>query len=390
MYIIGNLKDGVSAILTGTNIDTVKNLYGAFARAARKLVQHADVPEASLKEQITIYDGVYQYPIDGDIFGSALVDFRPQGVSRWKDESVQKMPVQQWDLNKKYNFGGATVSFEFDDGIPLIDISSTRPTARVILDSMQLDDGWTAAGSASGLTEDGTIYYDSYQSLRFTLTGSSTGTLTKAITSVNLSTYRGVGVAFLALRIPDGATVSNLTSIALRIGSSSTAYDEITATQGFLGAFVAGKWLLVAFDTSTASTTGTPDFTAIDYVQVRFAHTATFTNMRVGALWISKPSPFELFYQTAAIFLGNTSGLRSNTVLSNEDQIVLNDAAYLLYEHECALAITLQTKQFETSKELRAILYGPEGTTNVGLYAEYRGDNPSQEIRTVGTYYEKI
>ena len=140
------------------------------------------------------------------------------------------------------------------------------------------------------------MFYESPSSLRFTLTGSDTGTLTKAINSIDISDYEDVAVGFLAVRIPDGATVSDLTSIAVRVGSSETAYDEVSNTTGFIGAWKAGEWLVTAFDFAGVASTGTPDWENIDYLQVRFAHTGTFTNMRVGGFWLSLPSPHEILY----------------------------------------------------------------------------------------------
>ena len=383
LYTVGQLKDSVSGLLEGTNLDTVTNLYGAFERASRKLAQKADVPEASLKQNITLYAEVYNYLADERIFGGALNDFRVQGESRTVLDSVIKRPIALFDRTKHLLSSGYELTFEHDKGTPIVRIASSRPTPRVILDTMKETTGWTAGGSASALAQDLTVYYESPASLRFTLTGSDTGTLTKTINSLNLSTYENVGVAFVAIRIPDGATASDLTSIALRLGSSSSNYDEVSNTSGFLGAWVAGEWLLVALDFSGATSTGTPDWTALDYVQLRIAHTATLTNFRVGGLWIALPSPHEMLFQTSAIFLEN--GALARTITDDDTEITLNDAAFLLYEHECALQVAIQKKSRENQQNIRAILYGGEGDT--GLYDQYRGDNPSNELRVVGRYY---
>jgi hypothetical protein len=372
---VGDAKDGIAGILSGTNLDRVTNLYKALERAARKLVQKADILEATETVALTLYNGVYDYPISDKIFGGGLIDIKPQGVTRWYGETVIKKPMELFDRTKATLFDGTQATFEFRNGVPIMRVASTRPMYRTILDSLKETTGWTAAGSASGLAQDNTVYYESPSSLRFTLTGSSTGTLTK-----NLSN------SFLALRLPDGATATNLTSVSVRIGSDSTNYDEVTDTEGFLGAWTVGAWLLVALDMSTATSTGTPDWTAIDYLQFSFAHTATITNVRVGGFWLALPSPHEIVYQTAAIFYDNAT--RSRTITDDDTEIVLSDAAFTLFEHESALAIALQTTQNEKADQLRVTLYGGEGPGEIGLYAQYRGDNPSQELRSVGTYYD--
>lgn len=384
MRTVGELKDGVAGLLSGTNLDNVTALNKCFERAARKLLNKADVPEANVRQAITLYDSVFDYLGDERLFGGALVDLRPQGNSRTFLDTVAKRPVADFDQGKHFLPSGYDVAFEWKKGTPIVRIATPKPFPRSMLDTMKETTGWTAAGSASALNQDRTTYYDASSSLRFTLTGSSTGTLTKTLsTALNLELYEDVAVAFLALRLPDGATASTLTSIALRLGSSASAYDQVTATQGFLGAWTAGEWLLVAFDFSGATSTGTPDWTALDYVDVRLAHTATLTNVRVGGLWLSLPSPHEFIFQTAAIFL--QSGALVSAIVNDDTQIVLSDAAYVLYEHECALGVAVQQVMDKKAASLRAMLYG--GEDKMGLYDQYRSDNPSDEVRTVGSYY---
>jgi len=387
---VASLKDSVSAILSNIDLSNVSNLNGALERGARTLVQKADVPEASGTQNIVLYSGVFDYLCDTKIFGTAINDIRPQGVSRTPNDYVYKTFGQPFDRNKQWLPNGTMTTFEYQNGVPIIRIVSRETQQQVILSPMNQTTGWTAGGSASGLVQDNAVYYQSPASLRFNLTGSSTGTLTNTLSStVNISSYEGVGVAFLAIDIPTGSTASNLTSIALRLGSTASDYDEVTSTSGFLGSWVSGNWLLVAFDMSTATATGTPDWSEIDYIQVRLAHTASFTNFRVGGLWISQPSPAQILYQSAAIFLPTGSTTALETITANTDTIILNNPAYTLYEYECALAILQQTsggKGDSMTARLQEELNG-NGVNSFGLYGRFRGDNPSQELRTIGSYY---
>lgn len=387
---VSQYKDSVAGLLSGIDLSNVDNLNGALERAARTLVQQADVPEACGTQNLMLYDGVTDYECDTKIFGTAINDIRPQGISRSINDFVYKKPGEMFDRTKGYLSNGTMATFEYVNGVPIIRIVSTLPQQKIEIDTMTSTTGWTAAGSASGLTTDTTVYYQSPASLRFTLTGSSTGTLEKTLSSsLDMSTYENVGVAFLAIRIPDGATASNLTSIALRLGSDSSNYDSVSSTEGFLGAWTAGEWLLVAFDYAGASSTGTPDWSAIDYVQVRFAHTGTFTNFRVGGLWMSLPSPVQILFQSAAIF--KASGAQpTETITSDDDTIILNNPAYTIYEYEGALSILQQTGATESNQMMqtfKTILHG-NNVNDFGLYGLFRGDNPSQELRMVGSWYD--
>lgn len=393
---VADLKDSVAGILSGLDLSNVDNLNGAFERAARTLIQKADIPEASGTQNIVLYSGVFDYACNTTIFGTAINDIRPQGISRPFDDFVYKRPSEQFDRTKGYLPNGTMTTFQYVNGVPIIRIKSTIPQQQVILDPMNATTGWVAAGSASGLTQDTAVYYSSPASLRFTLTGASTGTLTKTLTSsVNLSSYEDVGVAFLAIRIPDGSTATDITSISLKLGSDSSDYNSVTATQGFLGAWVAGNWLLVSFDFAGASETGTPNWAAIQYVQVSVTTLTTQVNFRVGYLFICQPSPAQIYYNSAAIFLPSGSQTPLTTITSTTDTIILNNPAYTIYEYECSLAILQQTGGGASDSSMEAInqiLNGQRARNGaiitMGLYDLYRGDNASEQLRLSGNYYD--
>lgn len=386
---VAQLKDSVAGLLSGIDMSNVDNLDGALERAARTVVQKADVPEASGTQNIVLYNGVIDYNCDTKIFGTAINDIRPQGISRSVNDYVYKKPGEQFDRTKKYLYNGTMATFEYVNGVPIIRIIATQTIERVILDMMNSITGWTASGSASTVIQDNAVYYQAPASLRFTLTGSSSGQQTKTLdNSLDLSSYEDVGVAFLAIRIPDGATATNLTSISLKLGSNSTNYDIVTSTTGFLGSWTAGEWLLVAFDFAVSSSTGTPDWSAIDYVQVGFAHTGTFTNFRIGGLWISQPSPAQILYQSAAIFKAGTA-TASTEITADTDTILLNDPAYTIYEYESAMSVLQQSGASEATGMMDTFKKILNGDGNeMGLYKHFTGDNPSQELRTVGNYYD--
>lgn len=383
MKIVGQLKSSVAGLLQGTNLNYVTDLNGALERAARSLLQNADIPEATERESITLYNGVFDYAAPTKIFGSALVDLRPQGIARELDDGTYKKPIILFDRTKTITPSGYNVAFEWRQGIGRARISSSKPQQKIVLDMMNVTTDWTASGDASGLAQDKTNFYQSNASLRFNLATSGTqGLLTKTLTTTkDLTDYEGVGVVFLAIRTP---SASALTSIRLRLGSDSSNYFQVTSTTGFLGSWVADDWLLVAFDLSGATETGTVDIDDVDYIQLAFNYNGTaMTNFRVGGLFISLPSPSEFIYQTAALF--KASGQNpSQTITDDNDQIILADPAYLLYEHEAALGIHLQNGGNITKGkglDLWTLLHGKEG-----LYTKYQGDNPSQQLREIGRY----
>lgn len=386
LHTTGELKAGVQGLLQNITLSKVINLNGALERAARTVVQQADVPEASGMQPITLYDGVYYYEAPDILFGGAINLIRRQGEASNPLDYNYKVPVDTFTRTKQFLPNGYMIDVEYKNGTAMLGISSPIPKPRLIIDPMNSTDGWVAAGSASGLVEDATVYYQQPASLRMTLTGSSVGTLTKTLQSpLDLTAYEGVGVVFLAVYTPSAA---DFTSATVRLGSDSGNYFETGAeTEGFLGAWQANDWTLIALDLSSATETGTVDIENVEYVQVRLAHTATIVNFRVGYLWTSLPMPNEILFQSSAIFR-TPAGLQTQTISSDGDTIILNDAAYTLLEYEAALNVAMQQGGDLSSGQVqmfRGILYG--SANDQGMYNLYRGDNPSAELRTVGSYY---
>lgn len=385
LHQVAELKAGVQGLLQNITLSKVVNLNGAIERAARTVVQQADVPEASGMQPITLYDGVYYYEAPDILFGGAINLIRRQGEASNPLDYNYKVPVDTFTRTKQFLPNGYMIDVEYKNGTAMLGISSPIPKPRIIIDPMNDTEGWIAGGSASGLVEDETVYYQQPASLRFTLTGSSTGTLTKTLTQpLDLTAYEGVGVVFLAVYTP---SATDFTSATVRLGSSASDYFSVSNTEGFLGAWTANDWTLIALDLAGATETGTVDIENVDYVQVRLAHTATIVNFRVGYLWTSLPMPNEILFQSSAIFR-TTAGVQSQTITSDGDTIILNDAAYTLLEYEAALNVAMQQGGDLASGQVqmfRAILYG--STNDQGMYNLYRADNPSAELRTVGSYY---
>ncbi len=388
---VANLNDSVSGILQGLNLNNVKNLFIAYERTARQLAQNLSLPTARGRNNITLYDGVIDYVCPTDMFGTNIIDLAPQGVTRHANDFVYKKPSMQFDRQKDYLWNGTQVTFDSLNGVDILRIVSTYPTKKIVVDPMTDNFGWTVAGSASSLTLDQNIFYQESASLRFNLTGASTGTLTKSISAIDFTNYVGSGVGFLAARTP---SATSLTSITLRLGNDASNYYEVTATNAFLGAFSTGDWILIPFDFATATTVGSPTTTALDNTQVRVNHSASMTSFYVGGLWVSLPSPSTLIYETASIFKNPITSVVSPNINNENDILLLSDSAYAIYEQESAKAIAKQQGGRLASQgviqNINEDLYGEPGNPNKpGLYAQYRADNPTQKISEISNWYDE-
>ncbi len=386
---VAQLKESVAGLLTGVNLNNITNLDTALSRAARYVAQKMDAPEATGREPITLYGGVYYYQAPEILFGTSVNLIRPQGNVPANNLYNYKVPIDVYTRGKFRLPNGYLLDLEYDKGAGIIGISSNVPLPQLILTPMSDADDFLQGGSASAPITDTVTFYNQPASIRFNLTGSSTGTMTTDLaTPLDLTDYEGIGVVFLAIETPD---VTDLTSVGIRLGSSSANYFSVTETEGFLGAWQVDQWTLLALDLSGATETGTVDIENVDYLQVRIAHTASITNFRLGGCWVSLPSLNEIIFQTAALFKNSTTGVLSQTIGSDNDIIILNDAAFSILELESAKTIALQQSGGEYTTQIKGfddILRG-DGS-DVGLYEHYRAANPSARLNTTDSYYDGI
>lgn len=375
-HTVSNLKDAVSGIISGLDIDTVDNLYGAFERAARVLTQKAYIPEGTFEQNIFLYDGVIDYTCDPRIFGTELVDIRPQSAERFSSDYTYKRPNEMFDRTKGYIRNGTMFTFRHIEGNPVMRIKSAYPLPMQLIDNFS--SVWTAGTGVSNVTLDTTFFYRSPSSMRFDTSGPVNGAvLTKNLTSRDITSSVQNSDMFLALESDNG-----FTDVTIDIGSDSSNYVTYYGNTPFV-VYVNGQFNVIKLSKTT--TTGSPQLTATDFCRITFKSAAQ-TKVRIGYLWFATPFPVVVETQTSAIFKNGTSPI-ATSITTDNDQIILNESAYGLYEYECAIAVIQQVgggASDPTLQYLEKRLNEPK----IGLYTAYRGDNPSEELRMVGSYYD--
>ncbi len=397
---VAQLKDGVAGILSGIDLDTVPNVNVSIQRAARMISAKLSVPDASLSLPYLIYDGVTDYAAPGNIFGGSFTDFRPQGASRDYSDYVYRKQVEDFDRTKKFVYNGVNLVLQSINGVPIIRVVSARASKRAVIDTMSAIGNWKVFGNASSLIVDSTLFYQSPAALAFNLAAAGTqGGITETLTNpMNLTSYAQTGVIFIAVYLPSAAAAAQVTSIGVQIGSSSANYYNVSNTQAQIGSFQGNLFMLVPLPLSSATVVGTPNIASIAYAKVIINYTgAAIPNVRVGNLFISLPSPYELLYQSAAIFLpqsGSNTGVPQQSITTDNDQIMLSDDIYNIYEQEAALAVAIGNGASLSEPiviNINTVLNGTRTRTGLvvtyGLYDLYRAKHPSEEIPTVGSYY---
>lgn len=136
----------------------------------------------------------------------------------------------------------------------------------------------TAANWTSGsltISNDTIIYIEGGESVQLDWVASGSHLLTSTQSYGDLSSYTGV-----ASGLPSQGTIglwlnqpvaSSISGVQLRIGSSASDYIQQNASiydSAYGYAFSTANWIYLTFDLDTASVTGTPDWTAVDYTRI--------------------------------------------------------------------------------------------------------------------------
>lgn len=392
LYQVSDLKNSIRGILTGLNTNNISDFYGKLQRTATTILMKGDIPEMSDRYALELYDGVFDYTPPPTLFGSLVQDVRPQGISRISRLDIPyKKPIVDFDLMKQRMRNGAMITFEQRGMAQIMRLAQTRTQPKVDLGSVSILGGWVAGGAAAGLALDQTVYYEFPSSLRFNLASAPSGGLGYIETSINevdLTAYEGVGVVFVAIQLPTGASV-DVSSIGVHVGNNNANYWDVSATEGFLGAWQDNDFLLIALDLADAETSGSVTTTGIAYVRVYLNYTsvAQISNVRVGGIWVSLPTPYEILFETTAIFVPNGSTTPKRTVTADTDTLILGDAAYQLYSYELSREIALGKGGTLASGLIGAIDLVLEGNAaKIGLWNKFRQDNPNQTLKQVGTW----
>lgn len=207
-------------------------------------------------------------------------------------------------------------------------------------DDLTTNGSWSVAGDATNLEADDITYVEGAGSLNFDLSVSSlTATLVNStISAVDLTDYENNSHLFCYVYLP---SITNITAISLKWGSSASAYWTKSITTQFNGLAFSVGWNLLGFDWNTATKVGSPDITATNYLQFNLTYSAspgTTTGFRLDGISCRQGKDMYLIYDSK-YWVKTSAGVIKEEFEGSEttDEFVGNNA-----ESECLEAKTLQ------------------------------------------------
>ena len=366
--------------MRGANIDDVQGVsdYSLFKEAAVNVLLETNPIETLRVATINVFDGIYDYSPAADV--KSLADIRPQTYQRRRYDNAQHRRIAEFDRNKLDD--NNEFSLEWRDGSKLLRYSRDVGESTAI--SETTDDNWTAGTGVSSIAEDTVIFAEGSRALRFNVSSGTSLIEWNGDSTVNISDHTNRSSFFMWVYFPDSSLVTSLT---LRVGSSSSAYYEITGTIHF-GSIRTG-WNLYRFDWNGATETGSVTETAIDYVRLAFVTTSADTDIRIGRSYSKLPSPREYVYYSNYLFRSSSGTFKEEPTIDS-DIVNLDIDAENLFVYECSRIAARELQNEKLLTEYTAWLYGVPATGKskeiVGQYSRYNARNPSEAKKRTGHY----
>lgn len=350
-YSVLTLKNDTVGELHGTTSNQVQNFDGLINRAARQLLLDLDPQETKRTVEFTgpIFNTVYDYPLAADVKGNKIIDIFPQ-VNRLPRDIWTQAYQQAFDVAKQNVFSyGDLFTINFNSSLKTIKVNAPFLNAPVILNQVEgiaTNGTWAVGGTASSLAVNNTNFVQGAGSLQFNATTGAAYIENSTMTALDLTNYLNQSSFFVWVWVP---TASDLTSVNLRWGTSSSAYysETVTATQQGT-AFVNG-WNLCQFPWSTASTTGSPTITNIKYARVTLNLTASATAVKVNGIQSILGTILSYSYYSKYLFRNATTGTFQETVLDDADLINLDTESYNLLTYQVLYLVTQQQQGLDAS-----------------------------------------
>ena len=333
------------------NIDRLAN------RAARYVVGDIDLRSTKRRAYFSpvIAQDQHDYQAPSDLKEFAVIDIRKLAE---RTARFRLVPSEEFDALKSKNKN--LICIEDRDFLKKLRISAELEGDQLVvhdMNSITADGTWSLVLDASNLTLDTDNFIHGEGSLNFDMDiGGTTSTAGAIVNStmgvVDLSDYEVGGSIYIYLYAP---TITGLDGFTLRIGSDASNYfsKQVTVTNENL-AFHTG-WMLLRFDFSAMTETGTVDMDNIDYIRFSIdkgSDSLNSTDWRIDYIVARRGAPHEIWYYTKYPWQ-NTSGTYLENSTATTDLLNADTEEYELFILKGKEIVADDLKMFDDAKEYR-------------------------------------
>ena len=97
---LSSLRADLPGKIHGLTVSRIASFYGKAAEAMRNVLAQIDPAETKRNEELTLFDGIYDYASEEDLKGNKVLDLRPQ-TNRGLDDNFSQQGNEEFDLYKQ-------------------------------------------------------------------------------------------------------------------------------------------------------------------------------------------------------------------------------------------------------------------------------------------------
>lgn len=347
-----------------------------------------DIDIRSMRRQTPLspplFKNIFEYVCPNDLKDYKIIDIDPQTDRR--QNAYELVPFEEFGRRRDLN----TVAISDNDFIRKILVNAHWvngiDTTISTLDTVTAGGGtWVAFGDGTNLTADSDNYVRENGSINWDISGA--GGTTAGIQNTGLANFDltsflgGNGSVFVWHYI---TSVTNITNLILRIGSSSSNYYQKTVTSRADGTAFANGWNLIRFDLTSLTTVGSPVNASCNFVAIYMTKTSgkiNETDYRFDSLILKKGEIHNVVYYSKFGWQSSSGAYKEN---STTDTDLLNvDTTEFGLMLEKAVEIAGEEVDEIDASNRAAKRYGE-------MKKSYTMSNPSEAKLMISTYADFI
>jgi hypothetical protein len=293
----------------------------------RRIRRKYDIPTSEEVSQLTVFNDIFSYAIPTGYKGYV----RLSDQDRMNDLLNFKYTSDD-DFWRNYPAGNKIAEARDGESRKILVNISDPQLSSILLNNCDTYNGngtWTAnttTSDATGVATDHLQVWEGTGSVKFNIDVSQSASdyaeiYNSGLNAVDLSGDSVVGIGTLTCMVWLPSSTA-FTGFTVRWGSSASVYYESTVTTQLDGAAFKQGWNTLGFSWATATTTGTPTDSAIDYLLFRATYAATMTDqtgLRVDAFYMRQPMMLDLHYSTDYLVIDGTTGSPKESFASSLD-----------------------------------------------------------------------
>ena len=303
-------------------------------RGLRFLQSELGLHSSKNRYDFDVFPNVYEYPLPTDFHDPITIQERGEPINFYA-----KSPDEFW---LRINEEDRTFAVDSVLGNKFLLVNYGSAGSSKLLhncDSLTDNGSWTADATtdALNLTLDEINEKKGSGCLNFDFDVSQSANNYASIynsdmDAVDLSDEEDAGTIFLYVNIPDSTYIS---SVTVYWGSSASAYWSGSATTQYNGAAFRNGWNRIGVAWATATETGSPDSSSVDYLSVRITYSSSQTDdtdFLIDDIRCETPEKLELHYYSTYV-VQSAAGTNQAAFSATDDLLLLEDqeADLLLY-----------------------------------------------------------